>query len=211
MTPGLRARLLLVVVILLAARLATAERHPVATPLAQPLASFPLALDEWYGYAGAPLDPETLRILGADDHLNRIYEHADLGPAGLFVAYYGSQQHGDAIHSPQNCLPGSGWVPVSRSRTSLDLSGRHVPINRYIVQNRGDRQLVLYWFQGRGRVVASEYLNKAYLFGDALTRGRSDGSLVRIIVPILGDEAAADRAALEFTRRLLPTLDWWLP
>ncbi len=211
MTAPLRARVIVVLVILLGARLATAERAPVPTPLPVPLSSFPFELQAWHGYAGTPLDPDTIRVLGADEYLNRIYEHPQHGPASLFVAHYGSQQRGDAIHSPQNCLPGSGWAPVSRSRDVIEAPGIQAPVNHYIVERRGDRQLVVYWFQGRGRVVASEYVNKAYLFHDALTRGRSDGALVRIITPVVAGEASAGDAARDLAQALLPALSRWLP
>jgi EpsI family protein len=209
--PALRARLLVIVVFLLAARLATAAREPRATPLAQPLSSFPLHIDQWYGQNGAAFDAETMRVLGADDYLNRIYHHPTGRVVGVYVGYYGRQQHGDAIHSPQNCLPGSGWIPVSHRRPTLQTSEGQFPINRYIVEKRGERQLVLYWFEGRGRRVASEYANKAYVLHDALRLRRTDGALVRIIAPMSRDEASAEAGAQAFARSLVPHLTRWLP
>jgi EpsI family protein len=207
----IRTRLIVVALVLLAGRLVTGQREPHSTALLQPLSAFPFDVDGWRGRQGAAFDADTIKVLGADEYLNRIYEHPATAVASLYIGYYGSQQQGDAIHSPQNCLPGSGWVPVSRIRTTLSVGDRDVPVNRYIIEKRGERQLVLYWFQGRGRVVAGEYVNKAYLLHDALRLGRTDGALVRIITPILGSETAADGAARTFARAVLPHLPRWLP
>ena len=208
---SVRARLFVVVALLCGARLVMAGREPSVTPLPEPLSGIPLQLDEWIGNDAAPFDAETLKILGADEYINRIYEHRANAPVGLYVGYYGAQREGTAIHSPQNCLPGSGWVPVSHARTTLQVAGEQFPANRYVVEKRGERQLVVYWFDGRGRRVASEYVNKAYLLHDALRHGRTDGALVRIITPIGGAEASADAAAQAFVRALVPQLTRWLP
>ena len=208
---SVRARLLLVVALLLCARLVIAGREPVVTPLPRPLSEIPFQLDQWRGADGAPFDAETLKVLGADEYLNRIYQHSVHAPVGLFIGYYAAQREGTAIHSPQNCLPGSGWVPVDHERTTLQVADGGFPANKYVVEKRGERQLVLYWFDGRGRRVASESVNKAYLLHDALRRGRTDGALVRIITPILDGEAAADAAAQAFVRALTPQLTNWLP
>jgi EpsI family protein len=101
-------------------------------------------------------------------------------------------------------------VPISHARTTMQAPGGEFPVNRYVVENRGERQLVLYWFDGRGRRVASEYVNKAYLLHDGLRYGRTDGALVRIITPITGGEASADAAAQAFVRSLVPQLARWL-
>ena len=44
--------------------------------------------------------------------------------------------------------------------------------------------MVLYWYQGAHRAVASEYLSKVYLMWDSLRYHRSDEALVRVIVPV---------------------------
>ena len=209
--PSVRVRLLVVVALLCGARLVMAGREPTVTPLPEPLSAIPFQLDEWSGVEGPPFDAETLKVLGADEYLNRIYQHPVHAPVGLYVGYYGAQREGTAIHSPQNCLPGSGWVPVSHARTTVQGPDGQFPVNRYVVEKRGERQLVLYWFDGRGRRVASEYVNKAYLLHDALRRGRTDGALVRIITPIADSEASSAAAAQAFVRAIAPQLTRRLP
>ena len=204
-----RACLLALVVVGAGGWARTNHHREVFPPV--PLAAFPMQLEQWRGMNGPELAPEVARVLGADDSMNRIYRRSDGATVGLWVAFYASQRQGDAIHSPLNCLPGTGWTSLQHTRPVLDVNGRGLPINRYVIQKRGERQLVMYWFQGRGRVVASEYANKGYLLVDALRQRRTDGALVRVTAPIDGDESRVDRAAVHFIAALQPHLARWLP
>jgi EpsI family protein len=206
---SLALRVAVIVAMLIAARQWLVERQPLDVPLSKPLASFPWVVNQWRGADGGDIDPEIARNLGADDYLNRVYSDTTGAIVGLYVAYYGSQRQGDAIHSPLHCLPGSGWTPVVHSRQSLDVGTGRIPINHYIVEKAGTRHLVLYWFQGRGRVVANEYANKAYLLVDAFRLRRTDEALVRIVAPI--DDRGVQGISTQFVQALFPFLTRWLP
>jgi EpsI family protein len=54
-------------------------------------------------------------------------------------------------------------------------------IKKVVVQKGSEQQVVLYWFQNRGRIIASEYWEKVYLVVDAIFKQRRDGSFIRII------------------------------
>jgi EpsI family protein len=184
---------------------------PREVPLHAPLSAIPLRIDQWRGIDGPAVQPEVARVLRADDYINRVYHHSDGSVVGLWVAFYASQRQGDAIHSPLNCLPGTGWRPLDHTRPLLNVNGRSLRVNRYLVQKRGERQVVLYWYQGRGRIVASEYANKAFLLVDALRQQRTDGALVRVTTPVPREEDVADRAAIHFVAALQPQLARWIP
>ena len=181
--------------------------------------SFPMTLAGWRATIDPPLEPAILKVLGVDDYLSRIY-YTPSGAAavGLYMGYYGSQRQGDTIHSPLNCLPGAGWTAVSEGQLAIanaDGAGRDIIVNRYIVQKGLERQLVLYWYQSHGRVVANEYWSRAFLINDAIRMNRTDGSLVRVIAPIAvnadDNGAAAQRLAEDFVRVLFPQLPTFLP
>ena len=181
-------------------------------------ASFPMSLLSWNAIVNPPFEKEILDVLGVDDYATRVYYKPDGQAVGLYMGYYNSQRQGDTIHSPMNCLPGAGWEPVDEGRktiTNADGKGRDIVVNRYVVQKGLDRQVVLYWYQGRGRVVASEYWSKLFLINDAVRSNRTDGALVRVIAPIrVGAEdggAAAEQLAEEFVRVLFPLLPSYLP
>lgn len=176
----------------------------------QPLETLPHTIDGWTGREATPLADDVVALLGVDDYIHRMYL-SDAGvPVGLYAGYYGSQRQGDTIHSPQNCLPGAGWRPVSSTTVHLQSGDRKVPVNQYVIQKGLDQQVVLYWYQGRGRVVANEYANKALLMWDAATLQRTNGGLVRVMTPVRpGRDAAADVAA--FATALLPKLQGLMP
>ena len=174
------------------------------------LATLPHEIDGWRGREASPLADDVVALLGVDDYIHRLYLSNSGVAVGLYAGYYGSQRQGDTIHSPQNCLPGAGWRPVSSTTVYLSLADRKVPVNQYVIQKGLDQQVVLYWYQGRGRTVANEYANKALLMWDAATLQRTNGGLVRVMTPVTpGRDAAADVAA--FATALLPKLRGLMP
>ena len=183
-------------------------------PLARPLAAFPTAVSEWRMSQDAPVEQEVIDVLRADDVLNRMYQKADGTPASLFVAYFKTQRTGQTPHSPQNCLPGSGWIPSRIGFMPVDLPGRPQPveINRYVVAKGDNKSIVLYWYQSRDRVIASEFSAKFWLVADSIRYRRSDTALVRVVVPFIGTgEQAATDAAVGFVRSCFPILRQFLP
>jgi EpsI family protein len=153
-------------------------------------------------------------VLKADDSLTRIYQNPRGEYAELFIAYYRVQRAGESMHSPKNCLPGSGWIPITNDIVKMtDASGKVAGINRYVIEKDGYRSLVLYWFQSQGRVIASEYWGKFYLVADALRTGRRDGAIVRVVVPMDQgtDPKSATAQGLEFARAISGNLPRFLP
>lgn len=205
------ARALVAAAIIVAAGIyASGASAPERLPSRETLATTPVSLQAWQGLDVA-LDDDVLAQLGVDDYINRRYIAADAPPVALYVGYYASQRQGDTIHSPQNCLPGAGWRPVSAERTTVDLGGRTVPVNRFIIQKGLDRQAVFYWYQGRSRVVANEFANKAWLMLDAARLRRTDGGLVRAITPVSSTPDAAFATLTTFSTALFPYLSSRLP
>jgi len=184
-----------------------------AVPLRRSFEEFPRDLGPYRG-AEHGLEPEIVRTLGVTDFMMRAYTVPGRLPIWLYVGYYASQRTGATIHSPRQCLPGNGWSIVKSERVALEGPGAAasgIPVNRVLVAKGPERQLVLYWYQERGRIVASEYWGKAYMAWDALTRARTDGALVRVSAPILGSAEQASREVAEFSRRLFPLLPAFLP
>jgi EpsI family protein len=205
------ARALLAASLIVSAGLyARGASSPERVPTRETLGSTPTTLRQWEGRE-LPLNDDVVAQLGADDYINRLYLGADAPPVALYVGYYASQRQGDAIHSPQNCLPGSGWQPVTGERTTVDLGERTIPVNRFIIQKGLDRQAVFYWYQGRSRILASELGNKAWLMVDAARLRRTDGGLVRVITPVASTAEAAFKTLTTFSTALFPYLTSRLP
>jgi EpsI family protein len=187
--------------------------HGEATPPAKPLAEFPAQIAGYSKAADWTLDKPTLDLLGVTDYVNRGYVSKTQGLITLYIGYFRSQRTGSAIHSPKNCLPGAGWTPMTATVYQLPLDdGRKVPVNLYIVRKDLDEQLVLYWYQAHGRIVASEYWGKFYLVYDALRLNRTDAALVRVTAPIYnGDEEQARTRALAFAKQITTDVDQIIP
>ncbi len=175
------------------------------------LASLPAVIDGRQGRPAAPLADDVLAQLGVDDYVNRTYLKPGAAPIGLYIGYYASQRQGDTIHSPQNCLPGAGWRPVSSGLRDIDAGGRTLRVNEYVIEKGMSRQVVLYWYQGRGRVIANEYANKALLMLDAARLHRTNGGLVRVLAPVTLSTADTTNDAVAFAAALFPFLDKYLP
>ena len=143
---------------------------------------------------------------GVTDYLMR-----DYGAFSLYIGYYDRQLRGKTIHSPKNCLPGAGWEALASRVVDIPTPLGSVTVNRYLLQKENQQALVLYWYQGRGRVQANEYLVKWDLLRDSALRQRSDEALVRIVVPIRDDEDAAFALASQVATEVVPALSAALP
>jgi len=95
--------------------------------------------------------------------------------------------------------------------TFTDAAGHSITVNKYIIQNGDYKSLMLYWYQGRGRAVASEYWGKIYTVVDSVRLRRSDGAMVRVTVPIRGSEADAERSATDLAVAATKPLPEFVP
>jgi EpsI family protein len=208
------ARILSIVLLLQAATFYGFSRSE-KVPAHKPLEEFSLANPNWLLVENVEIDKETLDVLKADDWLSRIYQNRSTGKwATLFVAYFETQRTGKAPHSPKNCLPGSGWAPSQSGTIDIQVAGEPVPIhvNRYIVAHGDNQDVVLYWYQSRDRVIASEYAAKIFTVTDSIRYNRTDTALVRVIVPVqAGDTQSAVDAAVSFVQVLFEPLKQYLP
>jgi exosortase D (VPLPA-CTERM-specific) len=152
--------------------------------------NFPMQLSNWQGKHDK-LDPQVVEKLGMTDYLLANYANKQQQSVNFYVAYYQSQRKGVSPHSPRVCIPGGGWEINDLERSTV---ADH-PINRVLIKKGNQRQLVYYWFQGHGRIVANEYINKWYLFIDSIVKNRTDGALVRVVTNIAEYESLADADA----------------
>jgi EpsI family protein len=185
------------------------------TPGMQPLRDFPRQLPGWTMAQEGYVDDETQAVLKADDTLTRLYANPKfLVRPNLFVAFFKTQRTGAIPHSPKNCLPGSGWERLKDDYLDVSIPGMAEPIqvNRYIVAKGEARSLVLYWYQSPNRIIASEYRAKMFTVADAIRYNRTDTALVRVVVPVIGnDDNAAQQEAVEFVQSFFGPLRKYLP
>ena len=175
-----------------------------ANPESRPLSGLSEQLGSWRMSKQGVIDEETREVLKADELLNRGYVNMALRvEANLFVAYFKTQRTGQTPHSPKNCLPGNGWTQTLSDTINVTVPGRSEPIevNRYLVSKGENKSIVVYWYQSRDRVVASEYRARFYTAADAIRFNRTDTALVRVVVPVVdGDDKRATDAAVDFVK-----------
>ncbi len=179
------------------------------------LHEFPSEVGAWkQSRPDARFDAATEAILRADDYVQRDYYAADGRTAALYIGYYATQRTGATYHSPLNCLPGSGWTLNDAAHVLVTPAGgtaHAFEANRYVIQNGADRELLIYWYQGRGRATASEYWDKVYTVFDSARRRRSDGAMVRVLVPVVHSDEEALATATAFAAQIAPELSRFVP
>jgi EpsI family protein len=177
------------------------------------LKAFPQTIGAWQKTGNDQiLDAETMKVLKASDYLLRDFRKPDGRVANFYVGYYESQRSGATYHSPLNCLPGSGWILSEPGKATISLpDGSSFVANKYVIQNGDYKSLMVYWYEGRGRSVASEYWGKVYTVFDSVRLRRSNGALVRVTVPIGESEAEAEKSAIEFASATATVLPEFVP
>lgn len=187
--------------------------HPV--PPRNDFATFPTHIADWSGRNLPDLTAAEKRVLAADNYLLRDYHgNANGAEVALFIAYYRSQRSGDALHSPKNCLPGAGWEPIYSGVVRISnpvVPGSSFEANHYLIEKDGVQQDVLYWYQANGRSFASEYLGKFYLAWDGITKGRTDGALIRITALRKPGDQQTLVTMVAYAQELIPVLRRFLP
>jgi exosortase D (VPLPA-CTERM-specific) len=174
--------------------------------------SFPERIGPWQGHTSL-LDPEVERLLQLDDYILSDYKGTDGKGVNLYVAYNASQRKDTQLHSPSECIPGSGWQIKKFERTSYSDYGTTFPLNRVLIEKNSIKQVVYYWFDERGKKVANEYLAKWYVHAGAIVMNRTDGALVRLITQIYSGETErdADERLGRFMHDAVPSLSEYLP
>ncbi len=182
-------------------------------PLKRSFDEFPLTIGEWTGTRQS-MEQQFIDSLHFSEYIMVSYRNPKGREIDFYVAYYETQQKGETTHSPETCLPGSGWSFEESGMASIaDGDVRTIKVNRAFMEKTGSRQLIYFWFPQRGRILTTLSQVKLYSFWDALTRQRTDGALVRMITPVLQGEQVQDAevSLQRLTKQIVPILDQFIP
>ncbi|HSK70943.1 MAG TPA: EpsI family protein [Pyrinomonadaceae bacterium] len=189
------------------------EQRGEAETSRKPLTELPQTLGEWR-QKGSEIrfSEQTESVLGTSDYTMREYVSPEGRLANLYIGYYASQRTGATYHSPQNCLPGSGWVMKEPEIIEIKTpSGKIFTANRYRLENGVYNEIMIYWYQGRGRSVASEYRDKINTVWDSVLRRRSDGAMVRVMTSVGKNEAEATRSSVDLSAKIADKISDFVP
>jgi EpsI family protein len=188
--------------------------HSEDVKLNKPFPTFPKKIGEWTGKE-EHFDQAVYDVLGVSDSYLADYFNHEGSNVQLYIGYYKSQKEGQQIHSPKNCMPGSGWNITETSLEDITLKGdvsKKIKVIKLLLEKDRQKQVVLYWYQSNGRFISSEYSQRIYLVIDSVTRHRTDGSFVRLISPVINnDEEMAVKHLKDFTSELIPILKEYIP
>lgn len=187
----------------------------VIVPIYKSLNKIPQKIGNFHLSNSSQSSSEVLELLGVDDYIQYNYVDRERNRINLYAGFYGAVGVTGSYHSPKNCLPGGGWgiesVEIINLKTPL-ASGKHATVSEMIIRNGSDYQVVLYWYQNRGRIIASEYWEKVYLVIDAIFQGRRDGTFVRIMtVAREGEVTEAKKRSRDFAEKVMDILTEHLP
>jgi len=175
------------------------------------MSSFPLAINKWQGKL-EHMDPEIIRLSGAQEALNASYAIPGEGTVDLYIGYRNSPfvESQNFFHSPEVCLPSAGWnTKLSDTHTIKNVSFFDVlTVSRMVIEKSGQKQLVYYWFQTKNRVSRGVHINRFHLALDAIKRDNTYDLFVRPITTIYPDETLekAQKRMDNFVREMMPVL-----
>jgi EpsI family protein len=177
------------------------------------LSEFPKQLGDWRQEgADERFNAETENVLRANDYVMRSYTAAGGRRSNLYIGYYSSQKTGATYHSPLNCLPGSGWTLGKPQLIDIKTSdGKSFQANVYVIESDKYKEVLIYWYQGRGRAVAGEFQDKLYTIWDSLLLRRSDGAMVRVMAPVGASESKAMDAAIDLAGKAAESISEYVP
>ena len=183
------------------------------TTVRKPLSEMSAQLGNWRQKGGEiRFDAATESVLRTSDYTMREYVAPNNRLVNLYIGYYASQRTGATYHSPQNCLPGAGWVMKEPEYVEIKTaSGKVFTANKFIIENGVYNEVLIYWYQGRGRATASEYADKLNTIQDSVLRRRSDGAMVRVMTSVGDSEADATLAAIDLAAQTADQLAEFVP
>lgn len=185
--------------------------HGTPVPILRPLKEFPVKIDDWVGTTHF-FSKEVYDNLGVDDSILRNYRDNEGNLISLYIGYYDSQKEGEIIHSPKNCMLGSGWQPIDISGIEIDLPSKKMVASKMIVEKGLRKEVVLYWYQSGNRVIANEYLQRLYFIWDAIRYDKTNAAFIRFTSPVIdNDYAKTIQLEVEFIKKVIPILNNFLP
>lgn len=150
-------RLTIVLVLLLSATVARiAFSSPEAALQRTALADFPRVIEDWRMISEQSIGKGSMNVLQVDDYFMRTYANRKGDRIDLYIGYFTTQKEGKGIHSPRQCLPGAGWTAIEASPMLLAVTDHNpgtIEVNRQLMAKGDQRELFLFWYQGRGGVM----------------------------------------------------------
>lgn len=204
-------RYIIVFVLLIAAAVFVHTHEDVKVPVARPLTEIPLRQGPWSLVAQSQFSQDILDVLRPTDYLSRVYRNEAGEQVSLYLGFHGGGPESGPIHSPKNCLPGSGWFEIAQQRRTLQIGGETLTLVEAVYQKGEGKELFLYWYQVRGDSLSDEYALKLAEVKNSIFHSRRDSAFIRISLPFDSDQQKAVALGESFVRDFYPQIVAVLP
>lgn len=172
------------------------------------LDGIPASLGEWTG-SDIPLNDEVLDMVRPDAHVFRNYRRGG-EVVNVYLAFYRTIARSDLAHSPIICYRSQGWNIEARERVLLPGIGGAPPLRstRMTVRKGGKTERVYFWYQTRNDSSAGLFGMRLRMLLNRFTGRDRLNVFVRVAGTCREPACAeAERAILDFLRRLRPHVD----
>ncbi len=174
----------------------------------QPLANFPKQIGEWKLVNDRGLSENTINMLGVDEFINYDYRSPDGDTVNVYISYFGALGVTGIYHSPLNCMPGGGTKILEIDTFQLNNAKK---IKKLKLSFNNQINDAYYWYYNRGRTIQSEYMEKIYLVLDAVSKGRRDGSFIRIVTYSKNNSEESNKKIVEFVNEIAQISTQYIP
>lgn len=206
-----KTRFLIVYILLILAGLYVSLHSDVEVPLNRPFKEFPMENKGWHMISESKFSDEVLNVLRPTDYMLRNYVGAEGVPVSLYIGYHGGGKDSGPIHSPKNCLPGSGWNKLTESRITIHSGRDEINIAKAVYQKVMSRKLFLYWYKVRDRSLSNEFALKFAEIKNSMFYRRRDSAFIRVSVDIESDENMSFLVGEKFIKDFYPVIVEFFP
>jgi EpsI family protein len=206
-----QSRYIIVYLLLSLTALFILTHENTAVPVNEPLTDIPTSFGSWTMVGQSRFDPQILANLKPTDYLYRVYRDAQGNQATIYIGYHDGGPDSGPIHSPKHCLPGGGWFELSEVKRTLPVAGRELQVVQAAYQYNEQKELFLYFFQVKGRVLVDEYSLKLAEIANSIFYNRRDSAFVRISVPYKDDRLDVATVGEGFLTEIYPFIAATLP
>ena len=206
-----RQRFVIVSILLILTSMFIYLHSDMKVPLNKPFTEFPAHNQQWHMVSQSMMSTEVLEVLKPTDYIDRRYISDTNVPVSMYIGYHGGGRDSGGIHSPKNCMLGSGWREEPETQITINVAGGKLNVNKAVYQNGAMKQLLLYWYMVKGVPVTSEYLRKAYEIMNSTLYRRTDAAFIRISMTYDNDEGPAFAAGIKFINDFYPFITEFLP
>jgi EpsI family protein len=164
--------------------------------------SFPILIGEWKG-ENIPMPDYVYQGIETKYLFLRNYRSEKYdNPVNLSIVWFDDRNI--AFHAPEACLGGVGITVQEKTTTKIEIGDKYYNIGRLIVDFKGSKDLVLYYFDVEGNITTNQSAIRLHVLARRLLFKRSSASFVRLITRINTTEEAAFEEIQNFLRIMFP-------